>query len=65
VPEVCFKEACCLHKDPRQRLQSIGEARIAIDNVLSGSDSAAAECATPAAAPATRAVKIPQKRTST
>jgi serine/threonine protein kinase len=26
----------CLTKDPRQRLQAIGEARIAIDNVLTG-----------------------------
>ena len=26
----------CLNKDPRQRLQSIGEARIAIENVIEG-----------------------------
>src|SRR5215469_15114112 len=50
----------CLHKDPRQRLQSIGEARIAIDNVLSGNDSAAAESATPVAAPTTRLTKSAQ-----
>jgi serine/threonine protein kinase/Tol biopolymer transport system component len=32
----------CLQKDPRQRLQSIGEARITIDEVLSGSAQSAA-----------------------
>src|SRR5215471_7841647 len=40
----------CLNKDPRQRLQSIGEARIAIEIALSGSDSAAADSAPPASA---------------
>jgi len=29
----------CLHKDSRQRLQSVGEARIAIENILSGAAS--------------------------
>ena len=33
----------CLNKDARQRLQSIGEARIAIENALSGSPSAEAQ----------------------
>ena len=35
----------CLHKDPRQRLQSIGEARIAIENALSGSAEGASSAA--------------------
>jgi len=32
----------CLNKDPKQRLQSIGEARITLDQVLSGSTQAVA-----------------------
>jgi Tol biopolymer transport system component len=32
----------CLQKDPRQRLQSIGDARIAIDEILSGAPDPAA-----------------------
>ena len=35
--------ARCLEKDPRRRLQHIGEARIAIEDVLSGAASEAAE----------------------
>ena len=48
----------CLNKDPRQRLQSIGEARIAIENALSGNDSAPAESAPPAYAHSGRPVKL-------
>ncbi len=43
----------CLHKDPKQRLRDIGEARIAIDAVLSGREEAAADAA-PVAAGASR-----------
>jgi eukaryotic-like serine/threonine-protein kinase len=48
----------CLNKDPRQRLQSIGEARIAVENALSGNDSAAAESAPPASAHSGRPMKL-------
>ena len=37
----------CLNKDPRQRLQSIGEARIAIENALSGNTSGEVQAAPP------------------
>ncbi len=48
----------CLNKDPRQRLQSIGEARIAIEIALSGSESAAADSAAPASAHTGRPMKL-------
>ena len=48
----------CLNKDPRQRLQSIGEARIAIETALSGSGSAAADPAPPASAHSGRPMKL-------
>ena len=41
----------CLQKDPRQRLRDIGDARISLDEVLSG---AAPEIAPPAAEPVSR-----------
>jgi eukaryotic-like serine/threonine-protein kinase len=39
----------CLQKDPKQRLQAIGEARIAIDEVLSGAPEPASPAATASA----------------
>src|SRR5580700_4558544 len=45
--------ARCLKKDPRQRLQSIGDARIAIEEVLSGAP-AQAESSSPVVERATR-----------
>ena len=48
----------CLHKDPRQRLQSIGEARIAIENALSGNDSATADSPPSASVHSGRAMKL-------
>ncbi len=45
--------ARCLKKDPRQRLQSIGDARIAIEEVLSGAP-AQTESASPVAERTTR-----------
>jgi eukaryotic-like serine/threonine-protein kinase len=50
----------CLHKDFRQRLQSIGEARIAIENALSGNDSAGAESAPSASVHGTHPAKLPR-----
>lgn len=50
----------CLHKDPRQRLQSIGEARIALDNALAGNDSAAAESSPSVSIPSAQAAKLPR-----
>jgi eukaryotic-like serine/threonine-protein kinase len=41
----------CLQKDPKQRLQAIGDARIALDEVLSGAPDAALAGAPQAAAP--------------
>jgi len=49
----------CLQKDPRQRLQAIGEARITIDDVLSGSPGAAATDAEEARAGTRRPVVLP------
>jgi serine/threonine protein kinase len=37
----------CLQKDPRQRLQAVGDARIALDEVLSGVPDAALAGAPP------------------
>jgi serine/threonine protein kinase/Tol biopolymer transport system component len=48
----------CLNKDPRQRLQSIGEARIAIENALSGKDSVSAESAPSTSAHGGRPMKL-------
>jgi serine/threonine-protein kinase len=55
----------CLNKDPRQRLQSIGEARIAIENVVEGRTAAmrgsgvsAASSSSVAAVKENRALKI-------
>jgi len=50
----------CVHKDSRQRLQSIGEARIAIENALSANDSAAAESVPLASVPGTHPAKLPR-----
>jgi len=50
----------CLHKDPRQRLQSIGEARIAIDNTLSGNDSGTSESVPSVSAADSRPAKPPR-----
>ena len=50
----------CLNKDPRQRLQSIGEARIAIENALSGNDSAATESVSPTSATSTSPANLPR-----
>jgi len=47
----------CLTKDRKRRLQAIGEARIAIEEVLSGKDSA--EAAASPTGPATMASFIP------
>jgi serine/threonine-protein kinase len=41
----------CLQKDPRQRLQAIGDARISIDEVLAGAPEPAAPAAAPAQTP--------------
>ena len=47
----------CLVRDPKQRLRDIGDARIAIDDLLSGADQdPAGSPATPGAAPAWRRV---------
>jgi serine/threonine protein kinase len=46
----------CLKKDPKQRLQSIGEARITLDDVLSGS--------TPASAPSQESQPLPRANPS-
>jgi eukaryotic-like serine/threonine-protein kinase len=43
----------CLQKDPRQRFQSIGDARIAIEEVLSGAPEAVASSSAPSSARAT------------
>jgi len=48
----------CLHKDPRQRLQSIGEARIAADSALAANDSAVPESVPPGSIPRRRAAKL-------
>jgi serine/threonine-protein kinase len=37
-PSLCRLLGRCLHKDPKQRLRDIGDARIAIDDVLSGAE---------------------------
>jgi Tol biopolymer transport system component len=47
----------CLQKDPRQRLQAIGDARIAIEEVLSGAPDPVAAAAAPMAASAVPAVR--------
>jgi eukaryotic-like serine/threonine-protein kinase len=41
----------CLQKDPKQRLRDIGEARISLDEVLSGAPEATATSSTPAPIP--------------
>ena len=41
----------CLHKDPKQRLRDIGDARISLDEVLSGAPDPALAGASQAAAP--------------
>ncbi|HEX4544465.1 MAG TPA: protein kinase [Candidatus Acidoferrum sp.] len=51
----------CLHKDPRQRLQSIGEARIAIENSLSGSSSSEQLDPSPVVAPRASEGTVPRR----
>jgi len=46
----------CLQKDPKQRLQAIGDARISLDEVLSGAPEATAT--TPSSAPVWRRVLL-------
>jgi len=47
----------CLEKDPRRRLRDIGEARIALENILGGAEKEEAAAA-PAAAPAAPARRL-------
>ncbi|MGA9883922.1 MAG: protein kinase [Candidatus Acidiferrales bacterium] len=44
----------CLQKDPKQRLQAIGDARISLDEVLAGAPEASFAAAAPARVPAWR-----------
>jgi serine/threonine-protein kinase len=44
----------CLEKDPKRRLQSIGDARLEIDEASSGADAMPAAAPPPAAAPSSR-----------
>ena len=41
----------CLQKDPKQRLQAIGDARISLDEVLAGSPEPSSAAATPVSTP--------------